>query len=185
MTANQLVAQNLKRARQHAGLTQAQAADRLEPYLGRRLNKANFSALERSAADGRKREFSADEILAFACAFELSVSYFFTPQEEEVGPINCGGHQLVEAPTLLAAVSSFDDRRLRAIYDGLPEDARPTLDQGIRRNVLKRLSSPTVKNITEHAANLRRAASALEAADSRVQGVFAEELDRAFGTKED
>lgn len=46
----------------------------------RRLpSKANFSAAERSVTGERIRDFDADEIVAFARAFELPVTFFFMP----------------------------------------------------------------------------------------------------------
>lgn len=80
MTGNQIVAANLKRAREYRGLTQEQAAELLEPWLDEEWKKATFSAAERSAIAGkRQRQFTADEILAFAGAFSLPVAYFLLP----------------------------------------------------------------------------------------------------------
>jgi transcriptional regulator with XRE-family HTH domain len=80
-TANQIVAWNLKQARRRRGWTQEQAADALEPHLGERWSKASFSAAERSAEPGatRVRQFTADDLVALARAFELPLSYFFRP----------------------------------------------------------------------------------------------------------
>jgi hypothetical protein len=79
MTPNQIVAYNLTQARQWKGWTQDQAAETLEPYVGSRWSKANFSAAERSVTGERVRNFDADEIVAFAQAFELPVTFFFMP----------------------------------------------------------------------------------------------------------
>ena len=79
LTANQVVAYNLAAARRWRQWTQDQAAEALEPYLGTRWSKANYSAAERSIAGNRIRQFSADEIMAFAQAFEVPVSWFFLP----------------------------------------------------------------------------------------------------------
>ena len=82
MSANQLVAYNLRRARQGRDWTQEQAAQALEQYRGGpRWSVASWSAAETSTTSGRIREFTADEILAFAALFEKSVAYFFTPPE--------------------------------------------------------------------------------------------------------
>src|SRR5262249_49347059 len=81
VTANQVVAYNLKRAREELGLTQELAAQRLEWYLGKRWSKASFSVAERSAEDRRVREFDANALLAFSRAFEKPVGWFFTPPE--------------------------------------------------------------------------------------------------------
>ena len=86
-TPNQIVAYNVSRARMMRGWTQDQTAEALEPFLGHRLSNASFSALERSVDGGRIREFSADEIFAFARGFKLPIGWFFTPPSaiEDIG----------------------------------------------------------------------------------------------------
>jgi transcriptional regulator with XRE-family HTH domain len=76
---NQIVAYNVAKARLLRGWTQEQAAEALAPYLGTRLSAASFSAIERSVAGGRIREFTADEIVALARGFNLPIGWFFTP----------------------------------------------------------------------------------------------------------
>jgi transcriptional regulator with XRE-family HTH domain len=79
LTPNQLVGHNLWRARQERGWTQAQAAEALEPHLGIRWTVAQVSAAERSIDGNRIRQFTADDLVAFAQAFRLPVTYFFLP----------------------------------------------------------------------------------------------------------
>jgi len=81
LTPNQLVGYNLWQARQLRGWTQAEAAEALEPHLGVRWTVAQVSAAERSIDGGRIRQFTADDIVAFAQAFELPVTYFFLPTQ--------------------------------------------------------------------------------------------------------
>lgn len=83
LTANQLVAYNLMRIRKTLGLSQEQAALRLEPYLGVRWSKAVYSAAERSYHGNRIRQFTADDLAAFALAFGVPVAYFFLPPRPE------------------------------------------------------------------------------------------------------
>lgn len=78
-TPNQIVAHNMAKARLFRGWTQDQAAEACEPYLGARLSPASWSALERSVDGGRIREITADELVAFARAFNLPVGFFLTP----------------------------------------------------------------------------------------------------------
>jgi hypothetical protein len=59
--------------------TQDQACDALEPHLGKRWSKANYSAAERSVDGSRIRQFDADEIVAFARAFDMPIGWFFLP----------------------------------------------------------------------------------------------------------
>ena len=78
-TPNQIVAHNIAKARQLRGWTQDQAAEACAPYLGARLSPASWSALERSVDGGRIREITADELVAFARAFDLPIGFFLTP----------------------------------------------------------------------------------------------------------
>src|SRR5438034_4610833 len=78
-TPNQIVAYNVAKARLLRGWTQEQAAEALAPYLGTKLSAASFSAIERSVAGGRIREFTADEVFALARGFHLPIGWFFTP----------------------------------------------------------------------------------------------------------
>jgi hypothetical protein len=79
LTPNQVVAFNLARAREWKGWTQDEAAEALEPYLGKRWSKASVSQAERSVAGRFIRQFDADEIVAFARAFDLPIGWFFMP----------------------------------------------------------------------------------------------------------
>ncbi|MGH9289174.1 MAG: helix-turn-helix domain-containing protein [Acidimicrobiales bacterium] len=78
-TPNQIVAHNIAKARLLRGWTQDQAAGACAPYLGARLSPASWSALERSVDGGRIREITADELVAFARAFDLPIGFFLTP----------------------------------------------------------------------------------------------------------
>ena len=75
---NEVVAYNFKRARDLYGWTQDEVADRLEPFLGVRLPQASISGIERGYM-GRRREFDAQELVAFACCFDLPIVWFFIP----------------------------------------------------------------------------------------------------------
>jgi len=85
LSPNQVVAYNLALARAHKRWTQAEATTALEPYLGVRWSVVNYSAAERSVAGERIRNFDADEIVAFARAFELPVTWFFMPPDPASG----------------------------------------------------------------------------------------------------
>jgi len=73
------VAYNLAQARLRKGWTQDQACGALEPHIGSRWSKANYSAAERSVDGSRIRQFDADEIVAFARTFDVPVTWFFLP----------------------------------------------------------------------------------------------------------
>ena len=76
---NQVVAYNVREARQLRGWTQEELADRLEPYLGQRLTQAGVSSIERAWDGERRREFDAHELLIFAMVFDLPILWFLLP----------------------------------------------------------------------------------------------------------
>jgi transcriptional regulator with XRE-family HTH domain len=76
---NQVVAYNIREARQLRGWTQEELADRLEPYLGQRLTQAGVSSIERAWDGDRRREFDAHELLIFAMVFDLPMLWFLLP----------------------------------------------------------------------------------------------------------
>jgi transcriptional regulator with XRE-family HTH domain len=88
---NQVVAYNLRAARELRGWTQEDVSDRLEPYLHQRLTQAGVSALERAWDGDRRREFDAHEILVFAEVFDLPIVWFFLPPP--------GDHRLIAGTT--------------------------------------------------------------------------------------
>ena len=77
-TPNQVVANNLRRARNLHRWTAEEAAEHLEPYLGERWSKVTWSAAERSIRGERIRQFSADDLVAFAKTFQPPISFFFS-----------------------------------------------------------------------------------------------------------
>jgi hypothetical protein len=137
LTPNQIVAWNLKRVRTLSGLTQEQAAEKLEPYLGERWSVAVFSAAERSIEGKRIRQFTADDIHAFARAFDLPVALFLTPPSwaETIG------HAASDE-----TVSRSD--YLDSIFD-LPENARERLVSDVLE-----FSAPTTRMLRRWGANL-------------------------------
>src|SRR5437899_1084027 len=108
LTPNQVVAFNLQQARLWRGWTQQQAADALEPYLGKRWSVASMSQAERSVAGKVVRQFSADEIVAFARAFDLPVGWFFLPpppwSDEPGTPVKLATPDAAPFGTALAAL---------------------------------------------------------------------------------
>ena len=76
---NQVVAYNIREARQLRGWTQEELADRLEPYLGQRLTQAGVSSIERAWDGDRRREFDAHELLIFAMVFDVPILWFLLP----------------------------------------------------------------------------------------------------------
>lgn len=76
---NQVVAYNVREARELRGWTQDDFAARLEPYMGQRLTQAGVSSIERAWDGDRKREFDAHELLIFSLVFDLPILWFLLP----------------------------------------------------------------------------------------------------------
>ena len=123
-TPNQVVAYNLWRARSIHGWSQEQAAERLEPYLGERWSRAVFSAAERSVAGKRVRQFSADDLVAFAAGFDLPIDFFFWPPPESLSPSDALRGVSVDAPETIAAPNASKGRTPQQ----LERDARHPAD---------------------------------------------------------
>jgi transcriptional regulator with XRE-family HTH domain len=78
-TPNQVVAGNLLRLRQRRGLTQSEAARLLSAVAGKQWTEAMVAHAERSVTGNRVREFTADDLVTLARAFDVPVLYFLTP----------------------------------------------------------------------------------------------------------
>lgn len=79
MTVNQVVAWNIKRAREDARRTQDDMAEAIEQYTGTHWTKQTISTIERAATGGVSRDISVGEIVAFARLLQVPISYFFEP----------------------------------------------------------------------------------------------------------
>lgn len=122
MNLNEVVAYNFRRARELRGLTQDEAAVALERFLGVRLPQASISALERSYGGDKRREFDAQEILAFACAFDLPLLWFFLPPPADSRNLQGTSDMVHELYTLaLGREDQLDDLYARFRELGIPE----------------------------------------------------------------
>jgi hypothetical protein len=84
---NQVVAYNVRAARELRGWTQDDLADRLAPYTGMRPTQANVSAIERAWDGDRRREFDAHELLVFSLVFDLPIIWFLLPPPGDHRPM--------------------------------------------------------------------------------------------------
>jgi len=114
---NQVVAYNVRVARERRGWTQEEFAARLEPFVGQRLTQASVSAIERAWDGDRRREFDAQELLFFALVFDLPIVWFLIPPP--------GDHRLMRNTTrpvdeLYAYLLGFP-RQLDELYARLRE----------------------------------------------------------------
>lgn len=185
-TANQVVAHNLWRARRLRGLTQDAAAVALEPFLGVRWNKQQFSAAERSVVGKRVREFSADELLAFSRAFRLPVAYFLLPppdagMEGTPNAFTSGGPETTSVAGLIdAAVPPRDQEaelreRLSDSLATLDASERTQVQDAIFRYAADQIATiidSMLDDLTKSAEGLRATADLLEAARDRARAVM-------------
>jgi hypothetical protein len=74
-----LVSWNLSKARQLRGWTQAEATQHLARF-GLSWSVASLSDAERAwTPDGRQREFTASDLVAFSLAYDLPLAWWFLP----------------------------------------------------------------------------------------------------------
>jgi transcriptional regulator with XRE-family HTH domain len=78
-TPNQVVAGNLNRLRTRRGLTQGEVARLFSAVAGKEWTEAMVAHAERSVTGNRVREFTADDLVTLARAFDVPVLYFLTP----------------------------------------------------------------------------------------------------------
>ncbi len=123
---NQIVAYNVRAARELRGWTQDQFAAELEPYMGQRMTQAGISSIERAWDGDRRREFDAHELLVFAMVFELPIIWFLLPPPGERRFLRGTNSQsnelymwLMGSPEMLPPV--YDRLREHGIVD--PSDA--------------------------------------------------------------
>jgi transcriptional regulator with XRE-family HTH domain len=76
---NAVVAYNLRRARESKGWSQDQATGAVGLYLGLKWSRQMLSAAERAYDGKSNRQFSINEIFAFARGFGVPVAYFYEP----------------------------------------------------------------------------------------------------------
>ncbi len=139
---NQVVAYNVRAARELRGWTQEELADRLEPYLGQRLTQAGVSSIERAWDGDRRREFDAHELLIFAMVFDLPMLWFLLPPP--------GDHRLMRATT-----RPVDE--LYAYLLGRPEQLEPLYARLHEIGMTDpTLAEQTVEQITGTPSNARQ-----------------------------
>jgi transcriptional regulator with XRE-family HTH domain len=142
---NEIVAYNFRRARELRGLTQDEAADRLAPFLGTRLRQAAISGIEGAYGGAKRREFDAQELLAFACGFDLPIIWFFIPPPEDHR--NLAG--TVERVSELYLLAMGRNDQLEDLRDRFAELGHVEPDESDR--VLERVyGSPTDRTLADY-----------------------------------
>lgn len=192
LTANQIVAFNLARAREWKNWTQEEAAEALEPYLGKRWSKASFSQAERSIAGNFIRQFTADEILAFARAFDLPIGWFFMPpppwSDQPGVPVKLDvpdagdfGKPLAELVDLVFGTpenTAVLHMRLAAWLDQNPPQITDAQRQvaDLVQGRIDALASSTLNRLAEWQTTLRAMANHIEDLEARARRAAASEL---------
>jgi transcriptional regulator with XRE-family HTH domain len=139
---NEIVAYNFRQARELRGWTQEDAAQALEPLLGQRLPQASISAIERAYEGDRRREFDAQEILAFALAFDLPLVWFFLPPPRDHRKLRHTANIVSE----LYGIVFGTERQLEPVYDRLRQLGIEEPDQ----------VDQTIENITGKPSRARK-----------------------------
>jgi transcriptional regulator with XRE-family HTH domain len=78
-TINEIVGFNLRRLREELGLTQEQAGQLIEHFIGAKWSKQTFGAAE----GGVKREFSVTELIGLARAFGVPLAELLQPPPDQ------------------------------------------------------------------------------------------------------
>ena len=192
LTPNQIVAFNLAQARLWKGWTQDQAAEALEPYLGKRWSKASVSQAERSIAGKFVRNFDADEIVAFARAFELPIGWFFMPpppwSDQPGVPVKLKTPDAEHLGTALALLVDlvFGDETNQALLamrlDAWLQQRPPQLTEAqqrianLARHRIESLARATIDDLAAWQTTLRAMANQLEDLETRARAAVDDEL---------
>lgn len=143
---NRLIGLNLRRARQLRGLSQAEAAELLQPYLGVRWSSSTFSLAETSLSGRRVRDFSADEVAAFAKAFRLPAVFFYMP----VPAVEADGRVPTVEDIDVALVNlEAVEQRLVELFTAHPELAAEYRTTQERREQARAIAAKTLAPLTQ------------------------------------
>lgn len=144
LNINQVVAYNLRVAREMRGMTQEQLAAKLTDLLGRRVTQSTVSSLERAWDGERRREFDVHEVAGYAIALDLPMLWFLLPPPGDRRELETYHY---DAPDLYLLALGTNEQ-LEPLYDRLrqlgirdPEPVEVTVEkvQGVPSD--KRLES--------------------------------------------
>ena len=142
-TPNQVVAANLARLRQRRGLTQAEAARQLSAVAGKEWTEAMVAHAERSVTGNRVREFTADDLVTLARAFDVPVLYFLTPPPSGVF-VQVPNSQITTLTMLEAVLGRLDNlaewEALLDEWNFADDEELPFLSASERRQALRAIA---------------------------------------------
>ena len=101
-TIEQIIGARVARLRVEHGMTQVELGRRLEPYTGLAWSRQNL----RNAEVGN-RAWSANDVLAMASVFGVSIVELFTPLPDQRGDVVTAGGAVIEAADLAARTASL------------------------------------------------------------------------------
>lgn len=198
-TPNQVVAYNLRRARVLRGWSQEETAIRLEEHLGVRWSNASYSVAERSTdRPERIRNFTADEIVAFARTFRLPVTWFFFPPDVEqadqslrIAPPAVGEEGALSPQHMLEVILGDPETqallgmRVDETLKGHPVDSRGPylglLDKLVSLHSQRAISQSLGDDLDQWVEGLRGLVVRLEAARTSTVDTLQSTLNRAVG----
>jgi transcriptional regulator with XRE-family HTH domain len=169
-TANQVVAHRLREARELRGLSQPEVAARLHDY-GIKWAKTDVSAAERSADPAaRRRNFDADQLVAFAAVFDLPLAWFFVPPAGVGGVRPQGAKRAISAANAVELLSPTTDLHVALVESGHAEAAEA------QRQLIDHYVMQALGDVAEAETTLRNLADRFSSARLEV----AERLRRAY-----
>ncbi len=100
-TIEQIIGARVAQLRAEHGMTQVELGRRLEPYTGLAWSRQNL----RNAEVGN-RAWSANDVLAVAMVFGVTVAELFTPLPDQRGDVVTAGGGVITAAALAARTAS-------------------------------------------------------------------------------
>lgn len=126
ISVNEVIGRNVRRLRGDRGWTQRELADRLSDWIGERWDVSTVSRAEADPKHGKpaRRAYTADEIVALALIFGVSLIELFTPANGDrvrIGNQDTSTAELAGGETFLRSVVYFPhlaDRLNQAVLEG-------------------------------------------------------------------
>lgn len=101
-TIEQIIGARVARLRVEHGMTQVELGRRLEPFTGLAWSRQNL----RNAEVGN-RAWSANDVLAVASVFGVSIAELFTPLPDQRGDVVTAGGAVIKAAELAVRTASL------------------------------------------------------------------------------
>ena len=175
LNLNQIVAYNLRVAREMRDMTQEQLAAKLTNLLGRRVTQSTVSSLERAWDGERRREFDVHEVAGYAIALDLPMLWFLLPPPGDSRELETYHY---DAPDLYLLALGTNEQleplydRMRQLGRGDPEPVEVTVEKVYGAPSDKRLDSYRHRRTELILARLDEHVDALDKAAEELGGFF-------------